>query len=201
MTGIVGRLRAAVDVRQPPDGLETAFLGLGSNIGDRLYYLNRAVRFLDAHPRVTVEDISSVYETDPIGPSEDAFYNIAVRVLTDLAPLPLLRECQHTEDRLGRVRTIRWGPRTIDVDVLLYGDRAMASPTLTVPHAELTSRAFAMVPLLEVATGWQLPGGTSLASAIADLAPIEGVAAIGRQVSLEDLPDGPPPGADPSLFT
>ncbi|MEE8601589.1 2-amino-4-hydroxy-6-hydroxymethyldihydropteridine diphosphokinase [Euzebya tangerina] len=182
-------------MRQPPAGREVAFLGLGGNMSDRIYYLNRAVRFLDADPEVEIDDISSVYQTEPVGPSEDPFYNVAVRVLTRLSPLRLLRACQQVEDLLGRVRTVRWGPRTIDVDVLLYGDRVITTSTLTVPHPELTGRAFAMVPLLEVATGWQLPDGRSLASVIADLAPIEGVQAIGRQVSLEDLPDGPPEGS------
>ncbi len=193
--GLARRVRSYVDMRQPPAGREVAFLGLGGNMSDRIYYLNRAVRFLDADPEVEIDDISSVYQTEPVGPSEDPFYNVAVRVLTRLSPLRLLRACQQVEDRLGRVRTVRWGPRTIDVDVLLYGDRVITTSTLTVPHPELTGRAFAMVPLLEVATGWQLPDGRSLASVIADLAPIEGVQAIGRQVSLEDLPDGPPEGS------
>lgn len=189
------RLRHAVELRQPPSGLETVFLGLGGNIGDRLDHLNRAVRQLHAHQRITVEDISSVYETAPLGPSEDDFLNIAVRISTDLAPLPLLRACQQVEDDLGRVRTVRWGPRTIDVDVLLYGDRTIDTDVLTVPHRELAHRAFALIPLMEVAPGWHLPGGRSLAKAVAALAPIEGIAAIGRQVSLTPLPDGPPPAS------
>jgi 2-amino-4-hydroxy-6-hydroxymethyldihydropteridine diphosphokinase len=190
--GALRALRGAVELRQPPSGEETAFLGLGGNVGDRLHYLNRAVRLLDAHPRIAVDDVSSVYETEPLGPSEAAFLNVAARVLTDLAPLGLLRACQRVEGILGRVRTTRWGPRTIDVDVLLYGDRTIARPVLTVPHPGLAERAFALVPLIEVAPGWRLHDGRSLATAVADLAPIEGVSAIGRQVSLSPLPDGPP---------
>lgn len=186
------RLQGALSARQSPAGDETVFLGLGGNIGDRVNYLNAAVRLLDDHPRVSVQDISSVYETDPVGPSTDNFYNIAVRILTDLAPLPLLRLCRAVETALGRVRTIRWGPRTIDIDVLLYGDRRIATKTLAVPHPQLINRAFVMVPLLEVAPGWRLPDGRTLATVIAGLAPIEGVQAIGRQVSLTPLPAGPP---------
>lgn len=189
---VVGTAEDLLERWQPPAGQETAFLGIGGNMGDRLELLNQCVRLLDAHPRITVDDISSVYETAPLGPSEDDFLNIAVRVLTDLAPMPLLRACQAVEDQLGRVRTVRWGPRTMDVDILLYGDRSMASTTLTVPHPELVNRTFALVPLLEVAPGWRLPDGTSLATAVVALAPIEGITAIGRQVSLVDLPSGPP---------
>ncbi|HUG83922.1 MAG TPA: 2-amino-4-hydroxy-6-hydroxymethyldihydropteridine diphosphokinase [Euzebya sp.] len=191
-------LQQQVGLRQPPAGPETAFLGLGGNVGDRLHYLNRAVALLHAHRRITVEDISSVYETEPVSlpqgtvPSDEPFLNIAVRVLTDLAPLPLLQACQKVESTLGRVRTARWGPRTLDVDVLLYGDRVLDAHVLTVPHPHLTARAFALAPLLEVAPGWRLPDGRSLGQAVAALAPIEGVRAIGRQVSLTPLPSGPP---------
>lgn len=189
---LISVVQRQLDLRQPPAGHETAFLGLGGNIGDRLHYLNRAVTLLHDHPRISVEDISSVYETTPLGPSDEPFLNIAVRLLTDLAPLTLLRACQKVEVTLGRVRTVRWGPRTIDIDVLLYGDRTIRSDVLCVPHAELEARSFALVPLLEVAPGWRLPDGRSLAQAIVVLAPIEGISAIGRQVSLTPLPSGPP---------
>lgn len=186
------KLRDALTARQPPAGQETVFLGLGGNLGDRLDYLNSAVRSLHQHPRISVQDISSVYETDPVGPSTENFYNIAIRILTDLAPSSLLRACHRIEATLGRVRSSHWGPRTIDIDILLYGDREVRTKTLTVPHAELTNRAFALVPLLEVAPGWRLPDGRTLATAIAELAPIKGVQAIGRQVSLTPQPSGPP---------
>jgi 2-amino-4-hydroxy-6-hydroxymethyldihydropteridine diphosphokinase len=189
---LVGRVRDAVDLRQPPAGPEVAFLGLGGNVGDRLHYLNRAVQLLDRHDRITVDDISSVYETAPLGPSDDPFLNVAVRVMTTLSPLRLLRACQRIETTLGRVRTARWAARTIDLDVLLYGDRTMHTTVLTVPHAELDRRPFALIPLLEVAPGWRLPDGRTLAQALTALVPIEGVSAIGRQVSVTPLPSGPP---------
>lgn len=184
---------AQVDMRQPPAGQETAFVGMGGNIGDRLDFLNQAVRLLHQHPQVSVEDISSVYETAPLGPSEVDFYNIAVRILTDLAPLRLLQACQSVETELGRVRTVRWGARTIDLDILVYGDRSMTSQVLSIPHVELVNRPFALVPLMEVAPpGWVLPDGLTLGKAVASLAPIEGISAIGNQVSLIPLPSGPP---------
>lgn len=181
-------VRGALERFQPPAGPEAAFLGLGGNVGDRLHYLNRAVELLHRHPRVSVDDISSVYETAPVGPSDRAFYNVAVRVLTELPPIGLLSTCQRIEGTLGRVRTERWAPRTIDIDILLYGDRVVDHADLTIPHPRLTERAFALVPLMEVAPGWRLPDGRTLARCAADLAPIEGIAAIGRQVQL-----GPPP--------
>lgn len=204
----VGGLRALLERHQPPAGSETAFLGLGGNVGDRLYYLNRAVMLLHRAPRTEVADISSVYETEAVGSADRTYYNVAVRVLTTRSPARLLQLCQQVEDTLGRVRTTRWGPRTIDVDVLLYGERELDDPALTVPHPRLTERAFALVPLMEVAPGWRLPDGRSLARCVADLAPIEGVAAIGRQVSLTPhptmgagawgSPDLPPDVAGPS---
>jgi 2-amino-4-hydroxy-6-hydroxymethyldihydropteridine diphosphokinase len=187
-----GWLRQQIDLRQPPAGQETVFLGLGGNLGDRLDHLNRAVRMLDANPRIDVDDISSVYETDPVGPAEEQFLNIAVRARTDMAPLALLRACQEVEAALGRVRTVRWGSRTIDVDVLVYGDRSIDTAVLTVPHAHLDQRGFALVPLMEVAPGWRLPDGRTLGQIVAGLVPIEGVVAIGRQVSLQPMPSGPP---------
>jgi 2-amino-4-hydroxy-6-hydroxymethyldihydropteridine diphosphokinase len=189
----VRAVRRAVEVRRPPAGEEVVFLGLGGNEGDSIELLSRAVRALHAHPRITVEDLSSTYETEPVGGPEQApFLNVAVRARTALSPLGLLRACQQVEADLGRVRTVRWGPRTVDVDVLLYGDRVLDAPVLTVPHPRLAERAFAVVPLVEVAPGWRLPDGRTLTKLVASMAPIEGVQAIGRQVSLTPLPSGPP---------
>jgi 2-amino-4-hydroxy-6-hydroxymethyldihydropteridine diphosphokinase len=97
-----------------------AFLGLGSNLGDRMQLLQDAVDAVDADTRTRVEAVSSVYETEPVGgPEQEPFLNIAVRVATRRPPRSLLRLCQAVEDDLGRVRTVRWGPRTVDVDILL----------------------------------------------------------------------------------
>lgn len=183
----VGTLAAAL----PPRGEEVAFLGLGSNLGDRLDALQRAVDLLDADPGIAVEDVSSVYETVPVGgPPQDDYYNCAIRVRTPLAPRRLLHRCQAVERRLHRVRLERWGPRTIDIDVLLYGQRVVATGDLVVPHPRLRERAFAVLPLLEVAPGWTIPpDDASLGSVVAALAPIEGVAVVGRQVL-------PPPGGE-----
>lgn len=162
-----------------------AFLGLGSNVGDRLTTLQAAVDLLHADPVTRVDEVSSVYETEPVGgPEQEAFLNLAVRVATRRSPHRLLRLCNEVEARLGRVRTVRWGPRTIDVDVLLYDDLVVAARDLVVPHPRLVERPFALVPLMEVAPGARLPDGRSLASLLARLAPIEGIAAIGTQVQV-----------------
>jgi 2-amino-4-hydroxy-6-hydroxymethyldihydropteridine diphosphokinase len=169
--------------RLPPRVEQFAFLGLGSNVGERLEMLQRAVDLLHADPRTRVDAVSSVYETVPVGgPPQDDFLNLAVRVATRRSPVALLALCHAVESALGRVREARWGPRTIDADILLYGQRVVDLPRLQVPHPRLLSRAFALVPLIEVAPGQRLPDGRSLPAALATLAPIEGLTAVGTQV-------------------
>ena len=169
----------------PPLRDEVAFLGLGSNLGDRLEYLQRAVDLLDSDPKVQVDAVSGVYETEPVGgPDQDPFLNLAVRVRTRRSPRRLLGLCHEVEQRLGRVRAERWGPRTVDVDILLWHGRVVATRRLQIPHPRLAERAFALIPLLEVAPGVTMPDGTSLATLLARLAPIEGVTAIGTQVTV-----------------
>ena len=126
-----------------------AYLSLGSNIGDRLQNLSRAVSLLDRPEEgIHVLDVSPVYETDPVGyKDQDDFLNIVVRIETKLEPLALLAVCQRIESALHRVREIRWGPRTIDVDILTYGDLTMNTQRLTIPHPRMEERGFVQVPL------------------------------------------------------
>jgi 2-amino-4-hydroxy-6-hydroxymethyldihydropteridine diphosphokinase len=141
-----------------------AFLGLGSNLGDRAKNLQRAVDLLSAEPGVEVAASSSVWETDPVGgPSQPDYLNAVVLVQTDLAPHELLQACLRTEAALGRVREIRWGPRTIDIDVLLVDAVALDDADLTIPHPRMTERAFVLLPLLELDPDATLPDGTRLA--------------------------------------
>ena len=164
-------------------GVAWAWLGLGSNIEDRLDYLQAAINRIDEHPKIRVDAVSSVYETEPVGgPEQDAYLNMAIRIATLLSPRRLLRAGQAIEQELGRVRVQRWGPRTIDVDILLYDDRTIRRRDLQIPHPRLTDRPFALVPLLEVMPGGKLPDGRSIASYVAALAPIEGVTMVGSQV-------------------
>lgn len=136
----------------------TAYLGLGSNMGNRECYLRQAVAILDQQAEINVKQMSSIYETEPVGFAEQAaFLNAVVQVNTSLTALDLLDRCLTAERQLGRTRDIRWGPRTIDVDILLYGDQSIMLPQLIVPHPRLKERLFALIPLQEIAPGltWQ----------------------------------------------
>lgn len=142
-----------------------AYLGLGSNLGDRLSNLERAVELLAAQPGVRVVRSSRVYETDPVGgPPQPEYLNAVIEVATDRPPRELLEACSAVEDTLGRVPTERWGPRAIDVDVLTYGDETIDDPDLTVPHPRMHERAFVIVPLTELDVDPPLPGGRRLST-------------------------------------
>lgn len=124
-----------------------AFLGLGTNLGDRAGYLRTAVEDL-----ADVVAVSSVYETEPVGgPEQDAFLNIVVELSTALTPHALLAECRRLERAAGRERRERWGPRTLDVDVLWIDGVTVEDDDLTVPHPRMFERNFVVVPLLEIA--------------------------------------------------
>ena len=149
------------------------YLGLGSNVGDRRANLQAAVAALPAHG-VRVLASSSTYDTEPVGEVLDQpeFLNACIRIETGLAPEELLDACKAVERELGREPGgPRHGPRPIDVDVLLLGDREHRSERLTLPHAEVTSRRFVLEPLLELDPNLELPDGTRLAErldAVAD---------------------------------
>jgi len=142
----------------------TAYLGLGSNLGDRLGNLQRAVERLAATSGIEVVRSSRVYETDPVGgPPQPDYLNAVVEVATELPPERLLRACQDVERELGRDRTVRWGPRTIDVDVLTYGRDQIHREDLEVPHPRMPQRGFVLLPLLELEADPPLPGGRRVA--------------------------------------
>jgi 2-amino-4-hydroxy-6-hydroxymethyldihydropteridine diphosphokinase len=129
-----------------------AYLGLGSNLGDRVAMLQLAVDELGATEGVTVVAVSRVYETAPVGgPEQDDYLNAVVAIETDLGPRELLAVAHRIEQRAGRVRDVRWGPRTLDVDVLLAGEAEIDEPDLQVPHPRMYERAFVLVPLRDVA--------------------------------------------------
>ena len=138
---------------------DTAFLGIGSNLGDRLANLQAAVDLLGAADGVRVLRASRVFETAPVGPPQPDFLNVVVEVETSLEPSRLLAATAGVEDALHRVREERWGPRTIDVDILTFDERTIDEPDLTVPHPRMHERAFVIVPLLELTDAPMLPGG------------------------------------------
>ncbi len=128
----------------------SVFLGLGSNLGDREKNLTRGLQFLE-EGGFSVTARSSLYETEPVGgPPQGPYLNQAIRGETDLAPEALLAACLHVEAELGRVRRERFGPRTLDIDILLYGDLVQDAPRLEIPHPRLHDRLFVLIPLAEV---------------------------------------------------
>jgi 2-amino-4-hydroxy-6-hydroxymethyldihydropteridine diphosphokinase len=136
----------------------TAFIGLGSNLGDRYQYLIQAVDLIADAPSLVLVSTSSVYETDPVGyEDQDLFLNMVIEVKTDLSAEQLLANCMRIEQKLGRKREIRWGPRTIDLDILLYNQENIETEELTVPHPRMLERAFVMVPLLEICSNINIP--------------------------------------------
>jgi 2-amino-4-hydroxy-6-hydroxymethyldihydropteridine diphosphokinase len=131
----------------------TAIIGLGSNLGDRRAALDGALAALAETPGVRVRLVSSFHETEPVGgpPGQGTYLNAAAMLQTTLDPLSLLHILQAIEARFGRVRTVHWGERTLDLDLLLFDDRIIRSPELTVPHPRLAQRRFVLEPLAEVA--------------------------------------------------
>jgi len=130
-----------------------AYVGIGGNLGDRRRWMVQAVRLLREHDGVEVLAVSSFIETEPVGgPSgQPSYLNGALELETDLEPRALLAALLAIEDRLGRQRAVRWGPRTVDLDLLLYGDRIIAEERLEVPHPRMRERRFVLEPLAEIA--------------------------------------------------
>jgi len=132
-------------------------LGLGSNLGNRLDFLNQACRELSA---VTFRDYraSAIYESEPLlKMKQPKYYNQVVCGLTDLSPVELVVKCQQIESMLGRVRKERWGSRNIDLDILSYGNEIVDSEKLKIPHPEMEKRSFVLLPLLELSPDWVHP--------------------------------------------
>ncbi|KYD27350.1 2-amino-4-hydroxy-6-hydroxymethyldihydropteridine diphosphokinase [Geobacillus sp. FSL W8-0032] len=128
-----------------------AYIALGSNLGDRLSYLRSAIEALNDHKEIAVTSSSSIYETDPVGyVQQGKFLNMVIEVATTLSPFALLDVTQEIEQKLGRKREVRWGPRTLDLDILLYNHENIETEQLTIPHPRMMERAFVLIPLLEV---------------------------------------------------
>ncbi|WP_166269768.1 2-amino-4-hydroxy-6-hydroxymethyldihydropteridine diphosphokinase [Marinobacter caseinilyticus] len=143
----------------------TAYIGLGSNLAAPLNQLAGAIAALAALPQTTLMAQSPFYRSRPVGPQDQPdFVNGAAMLTTDLSPLALLDHLQRIERAHGRQRTEHWGPRTLDLDLLLYGQQVVQNDRLTVPHAELPQRDFVLQPLLDLTPELQLPDGRTVAS-------------------------------------
>ena len=147
-----------------------AYVGLGANLGPREVTLLRAVDLLAETEGVDVLQVSRLQETEPVGVvDQPAYLNGAVVVDTTLTPRELLERLLEIERELGRVRDVRWGPRTIDLDLLLYGDRSVDEPGLHVPHPRLAERRFALEPLAELDPALDIPGLGDVSAALSAL--------------------------------
>jgi 2-amino-4-hydroxy-6-hydroxymethyldihydropteridine diphosphokinase len=149
-----------------------ALIGLGSNLGDRLANLSGAIAALGKVPGIAVRQISSFYETEPVGgpPGQGMFLNAVAALETVLEPLPLLHVLAEIEAQFGRERSVRWGERTLDLDLLLFDDRIIDTPELRVPHPRMHTRRFVLEPLVEVApTAVDPVTGRPFAAILADL--------------------------------
>jgi 2-amino-4-hydroxy-6-hydroxymethyldihydropteridine diphosphokinase len=139
------------------------FLSLGSNVGDRLEYLQLAVQALREVNGIRIQNISGIYETDPVGyVDQPAFLNMVIEGETDFSATALLEEIMRIEQKLGRKRDVRWGPRTIDIDILLYGTQIIQEANLEIPHPRMMDRSFVLVPLAEVASDCLIPTGKDI---------------------------------------
>lgn len=127
------------------------YISLGTNMGDRENYLNEAIEELKHHPSIQLQSVSSIYETDPVGYIDQPnFLNLVVKIFTNLSPQELLEVTQSIENQLGRKREVRWGPRTIDLDILLYNQENIETDQLRIPHPRMFERSFVLIPLKEI---------------------------------------------------
>jgi 2-amino-4-hydroxy-6-hydroxymethyldihydropteridine diphosphokinase len=151
-------------------------IGLGSNLGDSPRILASALEQLAASPEITLTAQSSFYQTAPVGPPQPDYLNACALIATTLSPQALLHTLLAIEQSLGRVRRERWGPRSLDLDLLFYGDLVLTEANLQIPHPRLRDRAFVLVPLAEIAPHWRDPVTGQSIQALCQALDSEGVA-------------------------
>ena len=129
-----------------------AYIGLGSNIGDRIKTIKSAIQLMDSNPDIKVKKVSSFYESEPMEyPNQAWFINSVAEIETVLSPEDLLKVAAYIESELERIRTIKWGPRTIDVDIIFYDQELVSTSDLQIPHLRMHARGFVLLPLAEIA--------------------------------------------------
>jgi 2-amino-4-hydroxy-6-hydroxymethyldihydropteridine diphosphokinase len=151
-----------------------AYVGVGSNLGDRWARLGLAARSLDAHPLVAVTRASRVYDAEPIGPPQPRYLNAVLELDTSLTPAALHALLRQVELAAGRRRGPRWGPRALDLDLLLYEGLTLRTPALTVPHPAIAARRFVLAPLAELCPELAVPGtGATVAGLLTAAPPLD----------------------------
>ena len=141
-----------------PTTMHVAYIGFGSNIGDRLAHIQNAIHILSKTEGIALKQISSIYKTAPVGYEEQTqFLNGVAAIQTTLSPVSLLHTLKDIETAVGRKHRIRWGPREIDLDILIYGDLCVQTEKLVIPHPEMHLRGFVLVPLVEIAPNLMHP--------------------------------------------
>jgi len=157
----------------------TVYISLGSNIGSKIDNINTAVDKIKLIENITITNYSSLYLTKPWGYLEqDYFINQVVELKTDLSPLKLLHELQDIEIKMGRKRTKKWGPRIIDIDILLYGEKVVRCEELIIPHPHMRERLFVLIPLQEINSELVLPDGTYIKEVLSRVLVREGTQGI-----------------------
>jgi 2-amino-4-hydroxy-6-hydroxymethyldihydropteridine diphosphokinase len=165
------------------------FLGFGGNIGDPIHHFRCARQQLSAHPHISIVGNSPIYRTPAVGgpAGQPDYLNGVVEILTDMAPHKLLQLCRQIEDGAGRNRDIHWGPRTLDIDLLLIDDLIVDDPLLTIPHPRLHQRHFVLLPLNDLAPHRHHPQtNTTIAELLANLPPATGISKLNEKWSSND---------------
>jgi 2-amino-4-hydroxy-6-hydroxymethyldihydropteridine diphosphokinase len=132
-------------------------IALGSNIGESVTILKQALQTLEKHPKIAVKSCSSWYQTAPVGPPQPDYFNGCALLEVKISPQELLRTLLEVEKKFGRARREKWGPRTLDLDLLIYDSLILDGPTLQIPHPRMRYRAFVLIPLAEIAPSWIEP--------------------------------------------
>ncbi|WP_184665339.1 2-amino-4-hydroxy-6-hydroxymethyldihydropteridine diphosphokinase [Texcoconibacillus texcoconensis] len=149
---------------------QRAYVSIGSNIEPRAVYIRESLRQLGQHENIQLEETSSIYETDPVGKTDQAlFLNAVVQFITSLSPVELLNVTQGIEADLGRTRVERWGPRTVDLDILMYNNESINLQHLEIPHPRMLERSFVLVPLLEVQPDIRWYDGRKLKEVVSEI--------------------------------
>lgn len=139
---------------------DRVFIGLGSNLGERIQFLQKGIAALEAIPMTHIVAASSVYETEPVGLKEQPpFLNAVVEIQISLGPVELVKTLKAIEEQIGRTESVRWGPREVDLDLLCYGEKVLHEGRFIIPHPEIAKRKFVLVPLAEIAADFIDPSG------------------------------------------